>query len=98
MPKQLGGNGGIMYELYGTPIIKSDASLREFAEFVVANTTKEKEFRFKDGFFLKVKKRIKKGVQYLEIHTSGYDDTMEIKEAIEWIKWTLLDYQANGII
>lgn len=71
--------------------------IQDFNKFL-QNTTKEKEFRFKDGFFLKVKKHIKKGVQFLEIHTSGYDDTLEIKEAIEWVKWELIDLQANGII
>lgn len=71
--------------------------IQDFNKFL-QNTTKEKEFHFKDGFFLKVKKHIKKGTQFLEIHTSGYDDTLEMKEAIEWIKWELIDLQANEII
>lgn len=71
--------------------------IQDFNKFL-NNTVKEKEFRFKDGFFLKIKKHVKKGVQFLEIHTSGYDDTVEIKEAIEWIKWELIDLQANEII
>lgn len=64
----------------------------------LSNTVQEKELRFKDGFFLKLKKHVKDGKQFLEIHTSGYDDTLEIKEALEWIKWTLFDYQANCIL
>ena len=62
------------------------------------NTVKEKEFTFNDGCFLKLKKHIKKGVPFIEIHTSGYDDILEANEGIDWIKWTLFDYQANGII
>lgn len=64
----------------------------------LSNTVQGKELRFKDGFFLKLKKHVKDGKQFLEIHTSGYDDTLEIKEALEWIKWTLFDYQANCIL
>lgn len=73
------------------------AIIQDFNKFL-NNTVKEKEFRFNDGFFLKVKKHTKNGVKYLEIHTSGFDDTMEITEAIEWIKWELIDLQSNGII
>lgn len=62
------------------------------------NTTQKKNFIFGDGFFLNIKKHTQKGVQFLEIHTCGYDGTLEITEAIEWIKWTLFDYHANGII
>ena len=71
--------------------------IQDFNSFLTS-IANEKEFRFKDGFYLKVKKHIKNGLQFLEIHTSGYDDTLKIADAIEWIKWTVLDYQANGIM
>ena len=62
------------------------------------NTTKEKEMLFKKGQYLKLIKHTKKGKKFIEIHTSGYDDILEIEEAIEWIKWELLDLQANNFI
>ena len=62
------------------------------------STTREFEARFKDGFFLKLKKHTKNKELFLEIHTSGYDDTLPIDEAIDCIKWTIYDYSANGII
>jgi adenine-specific DNA methylase len=39
---------------------------------------------------------VEKSAPYIEIHTSGYDDTLPAKEAIEWLKWELLDRAANG--
>ena len=59
---------------------------------------RKKEIFFGDGYFLSVKKRIKKGELFLEIHTSGYDGTLAFSEAIDWIKWTLIDYKSNNII
>ena len=66
-------------------------------DFLKSSKTNTK-IRFTDGMFMNLKKHIKKQKYYLEIHTSGYDGTMEIKEALEWIKWTLYDYSANGIL
>lgn len=71
--------------------------IADFNKFL-KSTVREKVFTFKDGFFLQLKKHTKNGKIFLEIHTSGYDDMLEISEAIEWIKWTLFDYKANGII
>lgn len=56
------------------------------------------EIRFTNGMFMNLKKHIKNKKHYLEIHTSGYDGTLEIKEALDWIKWTLYDYSANGFL
>ena len=62
------------------------------------STKRECELRFQDGFFVKLKKHIKKGSTFLEIHTSGYDDILPSAEAVEWLQWTLYDYKANGIL
>lgn len=56
------------------------------------------EYRFKDGYYLTIKKRIIKGNLYLEIHTSGYDDTLPLTDAIRWITWELIDLEANGLL
>ena len=55
------------------------------------------DIKFSAGFYMRLKKRIIRGAQFLEIHTSGYDGTLPINDALEWIKWTLLDYRANNI-
>ena len=60
--------------------------------------TREIEIRFSDGFFIKLKKHIKKGAGYLEIHTAGYDGTLPAQEAVEWAKWEIIDCAANGIL
>jgi len=78
-------------------ITSINKSLEQINTFLSSNK-KEVELRFKDGLFLKIVKHIKGSKQELEIHTSGYDGTMEVKEAIEWIKWELLDLNANGVI
>lgn len=44
------------------------------------------------------KRRKAHGKHFLEVHTSGYDGTFEITEALEWINWTLYDYSANGFL
>lgn len=74
-----------------------ESVINELNKFLSSKYT-EKDFLFSEGFFLKLKKHIKKGIPFLEIHTSGYDDTLEATEALEWIKWTLFDYEANGIV
>lgn len=56
------------------------------------------ELRFQDGFFIQLKKHIKNKELFLEIHTSGYDDTLPAKDAVEWLEWTLYDYKCNGIL
>ena len=53
---------------------------------------------FREGYYITLKKHIKDDKPYLEIHTSGYDDTLPIDEAIDWLKWELLDRKANGIL
>lgn len=58
----------------------------------------ETEIRFTRGYFIKLKKHIKKGLPFLEIHTSGYDDTLTATEAIDWLKWELIDRRANGFM
>ena len=59
---------------------------------------KTTELKFKYGYFLKIKKNISGDRKTLDIHTPGYDGEMEIKEALDWILWTLLDYNANGLL
>ena len=56
------------------------------------------EMRFVQGYFIKLRKHIKNGLPFLEIHTSGYDDTLTVTEAIEWLKWELIDRRANGFM
>ena len=56
------------------------------------------EMRFVQGYFIKLKKHIKKGLPFIEIHTSGYDDTLTASEAIDWLKWELVDRRANGFM
>ena len=57
----------------------------------------EDELRFPYGYFIKLRKHIRGGRPYIEIHTSGYDDTLPANEAIDWLKWELLDREANGV-
>ena len=56
------------------------------------------EMRFVQGYFIKLRKHIKKGLPFIEIHTSGYDDTLTASEAIDWLKWELVDRRANGFM
>ena len=74
-----------------------EQATNEINEFLKSNKV-ETEIRFAHGYFIKLKKHIKRGLPFIEIHTSGYDDTMTAAEAIEWLKWELLDSRANGII
>jgi hypothetical protein len=69
----------------------------EINQFLKSNKT-DVEIRFVQGYFIKLKKHIKKGLPFLEIHTSGYDDTLTVTEAIEWLKWELIDRRANGFM
>lgn len=62
------------------------------------STEREIYFSFLDGASLHLKKHTKKGEYFLEIHTGGYDDTMPIKEAVNWIEWELIDRTANGFL
>ena len=64
----------------------------------IQSANAEKEWIFKNGMYLKLKKQADKGVCYLDISTSGYDGQLEQEDAIEWIKWTLLDYESNGYL
>lgn len=77
-------------------IMFNDA-IKRLNEFL-KSSKREYELRFNDGFFVKLKKHVKNKEQFLEIHTSGYDDTLPAHEAIEWLQWTLYDYKANGIL
>lgn len=54
------------------------------------------EMRFGHGYFIKLKKHIRSGKPFIEIHTSGYDDTLPADEAVDWLKWELIDREANG--
>lgn len=79
-------------------IIKSFNQALEITNKFLTSNKKEVELRFQDGLFLKVIKHIKDNKQELEIHTSGYDGTLEVNEAIDWIKWELMDLKANRVI
>lgn len=56
------------------------------------------EIRLKEGCFIKIKKHTKKHEHFLEIHTSGYDGTLPITEAVDWLQWEIYDRYANGFI
>ena len=56
------------------------------------------ELKFKNGYFMKIKKHISGKEKTLEIHTSGYDGEMEVNISLEWIYWELLDCNANGLL
>lgn len=56
------------------------------------------ELKFKEGCYLHLKKRIQEDNHFLEIHTPGYDGTLPATEALEWVKWEIYDYNANGLI
>ena len=78
-------------------IIKSISKSADKINNFLTSDKKEIELRFIDGLFLKIIKHTTEDKQELEVHTSGYDGIMEGKEAIEWIKWELIDLKANGI-
>lgn len=65
-------------------------------KFLAGNKTGA-EFQFPYGYYIKLKKHIRGGHPYIEIHTSGYDDTLPAAEAIDWLKWELYDRAANGV-
>ena len=71
--------------------------IEKINKFLMA-TTITVNLRFNDGVFMNLKKHVKNGKHFLEIHTPGYDGTLEINEALDWIKWTLYDYAANGFL
>ena len=79
-------------------IIKSIDKATEIINNFLKSNKKEIEIRLDDGLFLKVIKHINDNKKDLEIHTSGFDGTLEAKEAIDWIKWELIDLKANGFI
>ena len=59
------------------------------------SSTRKLEMYFKDGKFLSVKKHIKKSERTLEIHTGGYDGTLNFEEGMRWVVWEILDLVAN---
>ena len=74
-----------------------EQATNEINRFMKSNET-DTEMRFVQGYFIKLKKHIKKGLPFIEIHTSGYDDTLTASEAIDWLKWELVDRRANGFM
>ena len=74
-----------------------EQAANEINEFLKSNKT-DTEMRFVQGYFIKLKKHIKKGLPFIEIHTSGYDDTLTASEAIDWLGWELVDRRANGFM
>ena len=74
-----------------------EQAINEINEFLKSNKM-DTEMRFVQGYFIKLKKHIKKGLPFIEIHTSGYDDTLTASEAIDWLKWELVDRRANGFM
>ena len=74
-----------------------EQATNEINEFLKSNKM-DTEMRFVQGYFIKLKKHIKKGLPFIEIHTSGYDDTLTASEAIDWLKWELVDRRANGFM
>ena len=74
-----------------------EQALNKINEFLKSNNL-ETELRFAHGYFIKLKKHIKKGLPFIEIHTSGYDDTLNAADAVEWLKWELIDRRANGFM
>ena len=74
-----------------------EQATNEINEFLKSNKM-DTEMRFVQGYFIKLKKHIKKGLPFIEIHTSGYDDTLTATEAIDWLKWELVDRRANGFM
>ena len=74
-----------------------EQATNEINRFLKSNKT-DTEMRFVQGYFIKLKKHIKKGLPFIEIHTSGYDDTLTASEAIDWLGWELVDRRANGFM
>lgn len=74
-----------------------DTIMQNLNKFLESDA-EEKEFRFKDGFFLTLKKHMQKTEPVLEIHTSEYNGTMRLGNAVEWIKAKLIDLQTNNIL
>lgn len=79
-------------------VIKSISKSADKINSFLISDKKEIELNFIDGLFLKVIKHATDDKQELEIHTSGYDGVMEVQEAIDWIKWELIDLKANSIL
>ena len=64
--------------------------------YLHSNSKKPFELRFRHGAFLKIQKRSKNKVSYLEIHTGGYDDTLPYEDALQWIMTYLINRKLNG--
>lgn len=62
------------------------------------SSKKEIDLRFKHGYYIRLKKHTVNGNPFVEIHTSGYDDTLTLTESINWLLWELIDRDANGML
>lgn len=78
-------------------VVFFDIAVKKVNSFLKSSTYKL-EMNFIDGFFLYLKKHKKGSEYFMEIHTSGYDDTLPAVEAVDWIKWELINRRANGIL
>ena len=76
----------------------SRALERKIQAFIENNNYNEYEVRLKDGYFIYLKKIPFEGSIMIDIHTPGFDGMMQTNEAIEWLRWTLYDYEANGLL
>lgn len=82
--------------IYDNKITSINRAADEINKFLNGAKT-DCELRFSYGYFIKLKKHIRSGKPFIEIHTSGYDDTLPADEAVDWLKWELIDREVNGV-
>lgn len=64
-------------------------------------TAKERnlEMRFSDGYYMRLKKHVRKGKFYLDVYTPEYDESMmDWKEATELCVMKLHEWRAYGFL
>lgn len=79
-------------------IITSIKTAQERINGFFKSSKRNFEINFEDGLFIELKKHIRRGEPFLEIHTSGYDDTLPAAEAVNWIIEELYDRKAQGYL
>lgn len=79
-------------------IITSLSEARERINNFFKSSKRKTEINFPDGLFIEIKKHIRQGEPFLEIHTSGYDGTLPAEEAVNWIIEELYDRKAQGYL
>lgn len=95
-------NHETIIKIHGRPVTVEKAffhksACEKFAKFILGNRL-DFCIEFPGGIFIAATKCEKNLMPYLEISSSGYDDTIPLDDALYWVKYRLLDLKACGIL